>query len=62
MTMSCWPRVSYSRFEGYPVPSARQYCMDTLARWRDDARMPLDLTDAELATAFPVLRDIRTRT
>jgi hypothetical protein len=30
--------------------SARRYCMDARARWRDDARMPLDLTDEELAT------------
>jgi hypothetical protein len=25
--------------------------MDASARWRDDAQMPLDLTDEELATA-----------
>jgi hypothetical protein len=32
--------------------------MDALARWRDDAHMPLDLTDAELATAATACRAI----
>lgn len=30
--------------------------MDVLTRWRDDAHMPLDLTDAELATAATACR------
>jgi hypothetical protein len=30
--------------------------MDARARWRDDAHMPLDLTDEELATAATACR------
>lgn len=30
--------------------------MDAHARWRDDAHMPLDLTDEELATAATACR------
>jgi hypothetical protein len=30
--------------------------MDTRASWRDDAHMPLDLTDQELATAATACR------
>jgi hypothetical protein len=30
--------------------------MDARARWRDDAHMPLNLTDAELATAATACR------
>jgi hypothetical protein len=47
---------AFAEFEGHPVPSVRRYCMDAGARWRDDAHMPLDLTDAELATAVQACR------
>jgi hypothetical protein len=30
--------------------------MDARSRWRDDAHMPLDLTDSELATAATACR------
>lgn len=30
--------------------------MDARSSWRDDVRMPLDLTDAELATAVQACR------
>jgi hypothetical protein len=42
--------------EGHPVPSAGRYCMDSRARRRDDRHMPLDLSDAELATAATACR------
>lgn len=34
----------------------RRHCMDERARRGDDAHMPLDLTDAELATAATACR------
>jgi hypothetical protein len=40
----------------HPVPSARPYCMDARVRWRDDTRMPVDLTDLELDTAARACR------
>ena len=39
------------KLPNHPVPRARRYCMDARPRWRDDARMPLDLTGEDLATA-----------
>jgi hypothetical protein len=42
----------------HSVPSARRYCMDAHARWRDDAPMPVDLTDEELTTAATACRTI----
>jgi hypothetical protein len=41
---------------GHPVRSFRRHCMDASARWRDDAHMPLDLTDLELETAARACR------
>jgi hypothetical protein len=41
---------------GRTVPRRSLHCMDARARWRDDAHMPLDLTDAELATAATACR------
>jgi hypothetical protein len=45
----CTPAALYSRH-------AITYCMDATVKQRDDRPMPLDLTDAELATAATACR------
>jgi hypothetical protein len=50
------PTTASQAHQAIPVPRACGYCMDSRARRRDDAHMPLDLTDAELVTAATACR------